>query len=171
VATSAEVVRVVLEVPPAAVDELFVVISPAIRRTGELVKPSSISSTALGSRHSRPGTRQEAREPHPRATAGRGRSGPDHHSAAGWMTWAPLSLAAIGVEFDSCCQLRRSSGRRGTPQWLMFFDPESRELLRTRPSPLTWDQACRLCGARPAGPAPAALGRAGHRPAGGQIPA
>jgi hypothetical protein len=37
---------------------------------------------------------------------------------------------------------------------LMFFDPETRELLRTRPSPLTWDQARRLRGARPAGPPP-----------------
>ena len=37
---------------------------------------------------------------------------------------------------------------------LMFFDPESRELLRTRPNPLTWDQARMLRGARPAGPPP-----------------
>jgi hypothetical protein len=37
---------------------------------------------------------------------------------------------------------------------LMFFDPETRELLRTRPSPLTWDQARLLRGARPAGPPP-----------------
>ncbi len=37
---------------------------------------------------------------------------------------------------------------------LMFFDPETRELLRTRPSPLTWDQARAMHGARPAGPAP-----------------
>ena len=37
---------------------------------------------------------------------------------------------------------------------LMFFDPETRVLLRTRPSPLTWDQARRLRGARPAGPPP-----------------
>jgi len=37
---------------------------------------------------------------------------------------------------------------------LMFFDPDSRELLRTRPNPLTWDQARRLRGARPAGPPP-----------------
>jgi hypothetical protein len=37
---------------------------------------------------------------------------------------------------------------------LMFFDPETRELLRTRPSPLTWDQARTLRGARPAGPPP-----------------
>ena len=37
---------------------------------------------------------------------------------------------------------------------LMFFDPATRVLLRTRPSPLTWDQARRLRGARPAGPPP-----------------
>ena len=37
---------------------------------------------------------------------------------------------------------------------LMFFDPDTRVLLRTRPSPLTWDQARRLRGARPAGPPP-----------------
>jgi transposase InsO family protein len=37
---------------------------------------------------------------------------------------------------------------------LMFFDPETRELLRTRPSPLTWDQARTIRGARPAGPPP-----------------
>ena len=37
---------------------------------------------------------------------------------------------------------------------LMFFDPGSRELLRTWPNPLTWDQAHMLRGARPAGPPP-----------------
>ena len=37
---------------------------------------------------------------------------------------------------------------------LMFFDPATRELLRTRPSPLTWDQARKVRGARPAGPPP-----------------
>jgi hypothetical protein len=31
---------------------------------------------------------------------------------------------------------------------LTFFDPETRELLPTRPNPLTWDQARRLRGAR-----------------------
>ena len=36
----------------------------------------------------------------------------------------------------------------------MFFDPETRELLRTRPNPLTWDQALTIRGARPAGPPP-----------------
>ncbi len=37
---------------------------------------------------------------------------------------------------------------------LMFFDPDTRELLRTRANPLTYDQARRLRGARPAGPPP-----------------
>ncbi len=37
---------------------------------------------------------------------------------------------------------------------LMFFDPATRVLLRTRPSPLTFDQARLLRGARPAGPPP-----------------
>jgi transposase InsO family protein len=37
---------------------------------------------------------------------------------------------------------------------LMFFDPDTRELLRTRPNPLTYDQARILRGARPAGPPP-----------------
>jgi transposase InsO family protein len=40
------------------------------------------------------------------------------------------------------------------PTTLMFFDPVTRVLLRTRPSPLTWDQARLLRGARPAGPPP-----------------
>jgi len=39
-------------------------------------------------------------------------------------------------------------------QTLLFFDPDTRELLRTRPNPLTFDQARRLRGARPAGPPP-----------------
>lgn len=38
---------------------------------------------------------------------------------------------------------------------LMFFDPDSRELLRTRPNPLTPEQARTLRGARPAGRHPA----------------
>ena len=37
---------------------------------------------------------------------------------------------------------------------LMFFDPDTRELLRTRPNPLSYDQARKLRGARPAGPPP-----------------
>ncbi len=40
------------------------------------------------------------------------------------------------------------------PATLLFFDPDSRELLRTRPNPLTPEQVLRLQGARPAGPPP-----------------
>ena len=36
----------------------------------------------------------------------------------------------------------------------MFYDPGTRMLLRTRPNPLTRDQALRLRGARPAGSPP-----------------
>ena len=50
---------------------------------------------------------------------------------------------------------------------LMFFDPDTRELLRVRPNPLTRDQVRRLRGARPAGPPPRPVDRAGHRPAPG----
>jgi Integrase core domain len=37
---------------------------------------------------------------------------------------------------------------------LSFFDPETRQLLRTRPNPLTPDEVSRLRGIRPAGPPP-----------------
>ena len=40
------------------------------------------------------------------------------------------------------------------PSTLMFLDPDTRELLRTRQNPLTVEQARRLQGARPAGPPP-----------------
>jgi transposase InsO family protein len=40
------------------------------------------------------------------------------------------------------------------PHTLMFLDPQTRELLRVRPNPLTPEQARRLQGARPAGPPP-----------------
>jgi transposase InsO family protein len=49
----------------------------------------------------------------------------------------------------------RRVGIRIQTATLMFFDTDTRELLRTRPNPLTWDQARRLRGARPAGPPPA----------------
>jgi transposase InsO family protein len=48
----------------------------------------------------------------------------------------------------------RRVGVRIEETTLMFFDPHTRELLRTRPSPLTWDQACTIRGASPAGPPP-----------------
>src|SRR5207253_3081797 len=42
------------------------------------------------------------------------------------------------------------------PETLMFLDPDTRELLRVRPNPLTRAQASHLQGARPAGPPPRA---------------
>src|SRR3954468_3475942 len=43
---------------------------------------------------------------------------------------------------------------RLNPATLMFLDPDTRELLRVRPNPLTREQVPRLQGARPAGPPP-----------------
>jgi transposase InsO family protein len=49
----------------------------------------------------------------------------------------------------------RRVGIRIEPATLMFFDLETRELLRTRPNPFTTDQVRRMRGIRPAGPPPA----------------
>ena len=48
----------------------------------------------------------------------------------------------------------RKVGIRIEPATLMFFDLDSRELLRTRPNPLSHDKIIRLRGNRPAGPPP-----------------
>ncbi len=48
----------------------------------------------------------------------------------------------------------RRVGIRLDGSTLLFFDPDSRTLLRARPNPLTGEQARRLRGARPAGPPP-----------------
>jgi hypothetical protein len=48
----------------------------------------------------------------------------------------------------------RRVGIRIEPATLMFYDLDSRELLRTRPNPLTPEQVQRLRGVRPAGPPP-----------------
>jgi hypothetical protein len=48
----------------------------------------------------------------------------------------------------------RRVGIRIEPATLMFYDLDTRELLRVRPNPLTMDQARRLRGSRPAGPPP-----------------
>ncbi|MGC4959793.1 IS481 family transposase [Actinomadura citrea] len=48
----------------------------------------------------------------------------------------------------------RRVGIRIEAATLMFFDIQTRELLRTRPNPLTWKQVERLQGLRPAGPPP-----------------
>ncbi|MFI0454616.1 IS481 family transposase [Actinomadura sp. 6N118] len=43
---------------------------------------------------------------------------------------------------------------RVEPDTLMYFDPDTRQLLRTRPNPFTAEQVARLRGTRPAGPPP-----------------
>jgi hypothetical protein len=48
----------------------------------------------------------------------------------------------------------RLVGIRIEPTLLMFFDPDTRQLLRVRPNPLTVEQVVRLRGARRAGPPP-----------------
>jgi hypothetical protein len=48
----------------------------------------------------------------------------------------------------------RRVGIRIEPELLMIYDLGSRELLRSRPNPLTFDQVRRLRGNRPAGPPP-----------------
>jgi hypothetical protein len=48
----------------------------------------------------------------------------------------------------------RRVGIRIEPATLMFYDLDTRELLRVRPNPLTMTQAHRLRGSRPAGPPP-----------------
>ena len=48
----------------------------------------------------------------------------------------------------------RRAGIRIEPELLMIYDLDSRELLRSRPNPLTFDQVRRLRGNRPAGPPP-----------------
>jgi transposase InsO family protein len=48
----------------------------------------------------------------------------------------------------------RRVGIRIEPDLLLFYDLDSRELLRTRPNPLTHEQVRRLRGNRPAGPPP-----------------
>jgi transposase InsO family protein len=48
----------------------------------------------------------------------------------------------------------RHVGIRIEPATLLFFDVDTRELLRARPNPLTAEQIARLRGSRPAGPPP-----------------
>jgi hypothetical protein len=59
-------------------------------------------------------------------------------------------------------------GIRIEPNTLMFYDPATRVLLRTRPNPLTPAQITRLHGARPPGPRP---GRRPNRPGSSAAPA
>jgi transposase InsO family protein len=68
------------------------------------------------------------------------------------------AVGTVGLAGRQLLAAEILAGRRVTVRiddtTLAFFDPGTRELLRTRPSPFTYDQAARLRGARPAGPPP-----------------
>ena len=86
------------------------------------------------------------------AAAGRGRARRSRSTARS-------TTAASSASPANRCSPPRSSAAgpvivRIEPQTLMFLDPDTRELLRVRPNPLTPEQALRLQGARPAGPPP-----------------
>jgi len=74
-------------------------------------------------------------------------------------TAAPLAVTLIDeqqvVDIESRMSVYRVLAGRDPDRGSHadVFDPQTRELLRTRLNPLTWDQARRLRGARPAGPA------------------
>jgi hypothetical protein len=63
---------------------------------------------------------------------------------------APLGGRQVGIRIESSV--------------LLLFDLDTRELLRTRPNPLTEKQVLRLRGLSPAEPACTAQPRASHRP-------
>ena len=71
-------------------------------------------------------------------------------------TVSRLGMISLGGRWNIAAEIL--GGRRVTVRIedhvLLVFDPETRELLRTRPNPLTYDQARHLRGARPAGPPP-----------------
>ncbi|HZA18443.1 MAG TPA: hypothetical protein VE645_16400 [Pseudonocardiaceae bacterium] len=72
------------------------------------------------------------------------------------MTSSAPTLVSLGAYRLLAAEIlsgRRVSIRIETTT-LMFFDPDTRELLRARPNPLSYDQARKLRGARPAGPPP-----------------
>ena len=89
----------------------------------------------------------------------RRRCRPSTTTAAASRSTARSTTAASSAWPASRSSPPRSSAARPVivrvePQTLMFLDPETRELLRVRPNPLTPEQALRLQGARPAGPPP-----------------
>ena len=69
-------------------------------------------------------------------------------TAAAPSPWAARSCLAAEILAG------RRVGIRIEPATLMFYDLDTRELLRTRPNPLTPTRSQRLRGARPAGPPP-----------------
>jgi transposase InsO family protein len=69
---------------------------------------------------------------------------------------APAGTVCLGgkVLVAAAILAGRRVGIRVEPSTLLFFDLDTRELLRTRPNPLAPEQITRLHGVRPAGPPP-----------------
>jgi hypothetical protein len=67
-----------------------------------------------------------------------------------------VGTVSLGQHLVSAAEILagRRVGIRIEPATLMFYDPDTRELLRTRANPLRAEQIKRLRGARPAGPPP-----------------
>lgn len=69
-------------------------------------------------------------------------------------TVTKYSMVSLGGRYVLAAEIL--AGRRVTirigENTLMFLDPDTRELLRTRPNPLIWQKCLLLRGARPAGP-------------------
>jgi transposase InsO family protein len=94
------------------------------------------------------GARQAGPPPLPPAQPGAAVEVKRTVNAAGCVSLAGRQLLAAEILAG------RRVAVRIKPATLMFYDPNSRELLRTRPNTLTQDQTRRLQGARAAGPPP-----------------
>jgi Integrase core domain len=83
---------------------------------------------------------------------------PPEHGAAIEVDRAVNNSGLVGLAGKQVLAAEILGGRPVTvriePQTLMFLDPDTRQLLRVRPNPLTPEQTLRLQGARPAGPPP-----------------
>jgi hypothetical protein len=71
-------------------------------------------------------------------------------------TVSNTGVVSIGQHIVLAAEILRGRrvGVRIEQHTLGFFDPDTRQVLRTRPNPLTAAEVTRLRGARPAGPAP-----------------
>src|SRR4051812_24374407 len=82
----------------------------------------------------------------------------EEHGAAIEVNRAVNNSGLVGLAGNQVLAAEILGGRpvivRIEPATLMFLDPDTRELLRVRPNPLTHEQAIRLQGARPGGPPP-----------------
>jgi transposase InsO family protein len=83
---------------------------------------------------------------------------PSEHGTAVEVDRAVNNSGLVGLAGKQILAAEILGGRpvivRVEPTTLMFLDPDTRELLRVRPNPLSPEQVLRIQGARPAGPPP-----------------